>query len=271
MLNGGVELADVRWWQDKWVYLEAIGWVVVFFGVWNRLVPWLLKTKERGVLWAGRLTALAILGAVITLRFDVPDGAEKWGDFVGGFFAIPALIWFVTAVFLQMDELQLQRAELKLQREESRKIAEEAQSQSKLMSVQAHIAAMEYIDETISKLDFDTINSYLDDINFKICFELTKIEKSIGVDDIICVEYVHEERMFCFDIREKSPIYMSNEDLMKNYFSRFGVSFVHVKKNMEELIAFAKITGLEETILTKLISHVDFMHMYFLEYLFLKP
>lgn|GEM_PF-3244785 len=202
MLNGGVDFADVRWWQDEFVFIEGLFWITAFFFIWNQIIPKVVKSKEPAIFWPGRLTIFAIFGAIIVYRFHQPQSAGEWGDFVGGFFAVPALIWFIAAVFLQRQELSAQRQsleaqlkELELQRIEHKKNVIEQEKIAKSLNT----SARKDIQTLLISMREDLKNNMKDFMNDLRFFIIRMYKGKLKYD----VKYTVKSTSFNYDIKEK--------------------------------------------------------------------
>lgn len=255
-------------------YVAAAKVTLIFFGVAALALAVLkvAKVTEKPILISTLATALAVGLFLSVWLFNSPEGAAEWGDFVGGFFAVPALIWFIAAVFLQKEELKLQRKELRQQRAESQKIAQEAQSQSKLMSVQAHIAAMEYIEGEISKIRFDLVNEDLELINDRLPLLASMINVDARDFDVLfCAGYLPDTNEFMFGTPDGSGFNISIPEPVMSLLPVIGTSNIEFETPFKPLMVFAKTTGYEEVIVSKISNEVSHRYVHIIEYLFLRP
>lgn len=131
------------------------GWILTAFtaviGLLPPLIRWIESFKEIEMRIAAYITTAALLIFIVFVIFKHPDGAGEWGDLIGGLFSMPALVWFIAAVFLQKKELQLQREELHLTREETARIAKATDIQSKAIISGNRLEAIGFLSRKLNK------------------------------------------------------------------------------------------------------------------------
>lgn len=177
MLSGGVDLLLNLWslWEayENGVLnvdglLMSIAVNMMLFTLIIGMILWVLSKPDWLIFLATAFTFLAFFFLFFIVLHKEPKDAGEWGSVVGGITAIPAVIWFITALFVQQRELSQQGKLLKDQHKEISRQTGVLLDQTNALKTQNHIALKQHIESLCERFENDEFIKSLNEINSEL-------------------------------------------------------------------------------------------------------